>query len=249
VLESLIQARPAACLSDLRLDAYLAEEVSAEEARTMQEHLAHCPRCQQRLGALTSTRTDYLAMPSASAFRSELKKRASGGLAAQRTRRVLALGSVLAASLAVLLLSLPRTEPERGAGTRLKSEERLGFFVKHAGRTRRGSDGEQVLPGDLLRFTYATTRTVQFAVLSYDAQKHASVYVPFMSAAPGVHVAAPLSVELDASLGVELLYGMFCEQRPVLSDLLRALEERAGVPPAVPGCEVVVLRIVKVSGD
>jgi Putative zinc-finger len=250
MFEPLTTERPQTCLSDLRLDAYLAEDVSAEEVRTARAHLDHCPRCQARLAALTEARTDYLAGRAGAALRDELKNRAARPHALKRASpRLYAIGSAFAIAAAVLLMALPRSEPERGAETRLKGGQRLGFFVQHAGRTRRGSDGERVLPGDLLRFTYAASRAVQFAVLSYDPEKHASVYVPFMSVAPGVNVAAPLSVELDASLGVELLYGLFCAQQPPLSELLRMLEERAGAPPAVTGCEVVMLKIVKVSGD
>ena len=250
MFESLNPKRPASCLSDLRLDAYLAEDVSAEEAGTIRAHLEHCQRCQARLGALTSTRAHYLAGPAAVSFRHELELRASRRRGPKLgAPYVYVLGSALAVAAAILLLVLPRTQLETGAETRLKGGQRLGFYVQHAGRTRRGSDGERAVPGDLLRFTYSTDRAVQFAVLSYDPAKHASVYVPFMSVAPGVNVGAPLSVELDASLGVELLYGMFCQQRPAVSDLLRVLEERAGAPPAAAGCEVVRLQIMKVSGD
>jgi hypothetical protein len=250
MFESLSPKRPAGCVSDLRLDAYLADDVSAEEAGTIRAHLERCQRCQARLGALTATAAHYLGGPAAVAFRKELEQRVSRGRGPKRgSPYFYALGAGLAAAAAVLLLVLPRTEPERVTETRLKGGQRLGFYVQHAGRTRRGSDGERALPGDLLRFTYSTDRAVQFGVLSYDPAKHASVYVPFMSVGPGVNVGAPLSVELDASLGVELLYGMFCEQRPAPSELLRMLEERAGAPPAAAGCEVVKLQIVKVSGD
>ena len=250
MLEPLSQERPFTCVSDLRLDAYLAEESTLDEARSIRGHLAHCERCRARLAALMSARTQYLASPPGVALRSDLGTRAGGSRTAKRgPSRTLGAFAVLAAAAALLLTALPREASEHFGETRLKGGQRLGFFVKHKGRTRRGSDGERVSPGDLLRFTYTTTRAVQLAVLSYDAEQHASAYVPFIAVAPGVNLAAPLSVELDASLGVEQLYGMFCAERPVLSELLRMLEVHAGSVPAVPGCEVVTLKIEKVSGD
>lgn len=250
MFEPLSPKRPAACVSDLRLDAYLAEDVSAEEVRAVRAHVEHCLRCRERLEALAAVRAHYLARPDAVSFGQQLALRAGRERGPKRrSPRVYALGGALAVAAAFLLLAWPRTPPTRQLETRLKGGERFGFYVQHAGRTRRGSDGERTSPGDLLRFTYSTDRTAQFAVLSYDPAKHASVYVPFMSVAPGVNVAAPLSVELDASLGSELLYGLFCAQRPALAELLRVLEQRAGAPPVAAGCEVVRLQIVKVAGD
>ncbi|HEX6243434.1 MAG TPA: zf-HC2 domain-containing protein [Polyangiales bacterium] len=250
MFERLSSTRPAACLSDLRLDAYLAEDVSPEEAGAVRAHLAHCSRCQARLEALGAVRAHYLTRPEAVSFGRDLALRTSPERGPTGAfPRSYALGAVLAVAAALLLLVWPRNQPAHQLETRLKGGERFGFYVHHAGRTRRGSDGERTTPGDLLRFTYSTERAAQFAVLSYDPAKHASVYVPFMSVAPGVNLAAPLSVELDASLGSELLYGLFCAQRPAVAELLRVLEQRAGAPPVAPGCEVFRLQIMKVASD
>lgn len=243
MFEPLSQRRPAACVSDLRLDAYLAEDLSVEDAKGVLEHLEHCQRCQAQALQFEEARAAYHADSRASALRGQLRARSSSW-----PRRVAAAASFLAAAACIAWAILPRSTMQE-LDTRLKGGDRIGFFVKHAGEVRRGADGERVRPGDLLRFTYATQRDAQLAILSYDAAQHASVYVPFTRVAPGSNVALPSSVELDATLGSERLYGLFCREPQPLEALLHLLQKQAGVFSAPAECVLDVMHIVKVLKD
>jgi len=234
-MTSLERRRPETCLSDLRLDRLLAGELEGGALEESRAHLASCTVCAARLAELEAGRAAFVAAPP------PLRRRA-----ARRGRRWLipSAATALAAAAAVLVVWHGQ-EP----GTRVKGGERLGLYVKHGEAVRRAGPDEVVRPGDALRFTYSMTAARHLAVLSRDGAGHASVYYPVGPSAvrhePGAEVPLPSSTVLDEVLGHEVVYGLFCAGPVVLEPVRRSLEARPGAPPAVPGCTVDRLAIVK----
>jgi hypothetical protein len=244
MFERLSAERPESCVSDLRMDAFLADELDAQQRRAVEQHRASCPRCDQRLRRLEREGSAYLASEQAVTTQRTLAARSR-----TRTQRrwVVGAGSGLAAAAALgLALLSPVDEPD---AQRTKGGSRLGFFVDHAGRVRQGKSGERVRPGDLLRFVYASARPVYLTIVSFDAAQHASVYFPASQVQPGNNLPLPSAVELDATLGVERIYGLFCERPAAAEELARALTRQKGVLSAPAGCEVDTLQIVKEPRD
>jgi hypothetical protein len=119
--------------------------------------------------------------------------------------------------------------------------------VKRGSDVRRGERGDTLAPGDALRFTYTNPQRSYFALFNLDAQA-ASIYFPgAASAAPlrgGSQVALDFSVELDAQLGEERVFGVFCSEPFELEPLRAALKANGGLP-ARPGCQFDVITIHK----
>jgi hypothetical protein len=141
--------------------------------------------------------------------------------------------------------------PGDGATTRSKGAARLGFFIQRQGRVIAGHDGDRVYPGDQLRFTLTQSKPQHVAILGRDGTGSAFVYHPptqHSAALPAVEaLALESSVELDATLGSELVLGVFCD-RPFELEPLRASLAATGTLPELPRCSVDELRLEKVRG-
>jgi len=174
-------------------------------------------------------------------------------LADRRERPGLVAWAGAALALAAGFLLFLGVRPDRGSesahGTRTKGSERIGFIVRRGERVFDGSDGERVYPGDQLRFVAITQEPRHVAILSWDAAGVASVYYPTAATHARRLTAAesgPLdgAVELDATLGRERLFGVFCDAPFEVEPLRAALErQKTLVPPF--GCQLDELEIVK----
>lgn len=163
--------------------------------------------------------------------------------------------AALAASIATFTVLLPRETT--GPATRTKGPAqpeppaRLGVYIKSGERVRKGETGEQVHPGDILRFSYSMDRSRHVAILSLDGARRASVYFPFGTVAAPLPAADegtfPDGIELDGALGPERIYGLFCEDAIAVEPLRRALEERGAPPDPPAGCVVDRLELEKVA--
>jgi hypothetical protein len=242
-------SRPEGCLSDFAIDRRLAGELTGPEEATARAHLEGCTRCERRVTELAAGRDAFAkeAPPLRLPAGREPRKARHFSVAA-----IASSGLALAATIVLLVAFRPPkgalgTDPE---GTRTKGDaEKLGFYVNHAGKVRRGGPGERVQPGDGLRFV-ATAREARYlAVLSVDGLRHASTYYPSSAGnirpLVGTAVAVDESTTLDDTLGDETLYGIFCPESFLAEPLRKALEESPDVPPAPKGCSVDVLHIHK----
>ena len=202
------------CLSDLQLDALVLDALDAVQTEQARCHLASCERCTERrrqLGAATAGSAKLLAqspIPGRSALLAGASRRA-------RARAWLgAAGAALAAAAALLLFIGRSPLPLEGDVVRSKGSSRIGYFVKHGGAVRRGSERERVSPGDALRFVLTSSEARYVAVLSRDGAGQVSVYHPSGPRAervePGVERALDASVILDDVLGEERLYALSC---------------------------------------
>ncbi len=238
--------RPESCLSDFMLDRRLAGELDVHDEAAARTHLDGCARCAQRYEEVVRERDAFMAEP----LPSQLRAHASAGAApvsrpgpSASRRRLFAATGVLATAAALVLFVLRFHASQPLEDTRTKgSSAKLGFYVKHGEHVRLGTSGEHVLPGDAVRFVYATPVAAYLAVLSVDGARRASVYYPSSpTSAPvaaGDGVALPVSTVLDDTLGAETIYGVFCPEPFAIEPLRAAVEAAPDRRPAPPGCDV-----------
>lgn len=242
-----------ACLSALRLDRFLAAELSPAEAAEVRGHLDGCARCAAALAGLEAAR-DSAHLPPLQVVPLDGPAAPLPSVARQARRRVMAtLVGGLAAAAALLLVVRPEAPAERAKGR--PGALGLGVYVLHDGAVRRAGPGEVLAPGDALRFAVTAPGPGYVAVLSLDPAGKASVYYPAGGraepVAPGAReaeVALPLATRLDATVGEERLYALFCEGPVELEPVRAALEgagRREGEPPAPAGCQVTRWRFEK----
>lgn len=219
-----------ACFSALHLDRFALGELDPAAANEVRAHLPTCARCSEAVQSLRPREPlpPLRVVP--------LRPRS-------RWIRVVAAGAGVAAAASVLLLLRPSGPRQRSKGAGFA----LGMYVQHGGEVRRAGAGEEVAPGDAVRFVVTVPADGYVAVLSLDAQGRGSIYYPAgPRAAPvsrGSDLALPLGTRLDATVGEERIVGLFCAA-PVELEPLRAALERGG--SAVPeGCQVTRWSFVK----
>jgi anti-sigma factor RsiW len=266
-------SRSPACLSELALDEWLADEGTAAERAAWQAHLASCAECQARREQRSAFNARYLA----SSRDLELARARHAGLAmsgspsgakpvgpvprrvqnrAHRVRRTLGwLGSGALAAAASVVLFLAFSRDADLGSVRSKGSRLLDFYVKSGGVVRRGGPGEVVRPGDALRFVVPRAEQRYLVVLGRDSRGVASVYFPPGALAEraasggeelGSGVALGASVVLDDAPGDERLYGVFCD-RAVSTQALREELLSTGAFAPRGGCEVVETSIRKAT--
>ncbi len=232
------RARPEGCLSDFAFDLRLAGELAPDEAAAATAHLATCTRCTARAGAMLEARDSFAA--GAPALRLRSTKVVSRGMSAT-------LYAALAMAAAVLLFVAVRPRAVE-LGTRAKGRgPRIDYYVSHAGSIRHGIASERVLPGDRVRFVVAATEPAEVAILSVDGAQNVTVYYPSgpqsVRVAAGDDVALPESTTLDAVLGEETIYAVFCPEAFAIAPLRAALDAAPSRAPAVAsGCTLDLLR-------
>lgn len=239
-----MSARPADCLSDLSLDAWLARDLDEDGACSVSTHLALCSRCRGREAELSRHRAEFRrvhAEPPAWLVAAALPQQHA------KTRRAAWWTAAIAAAAAATLALLPRADES----VRTKGTDHLSFYVKRDENVRRGKPRERVHAGDQLRFTYSASSARYLAILSLDGAKRASVYFPEAEYAarvePGTDVLLPSAIELDDVLGEERIVALFCTRALALAQLRAELQRRQTVT-APEGCsmdEIVLLKEVR----
>ena len=242
MLEPPRRTRSDDCLSDLRLDRLRVGELEGEALDEARAHLRGCSPCRERLEALTADAEAFAAeAPPIPALR-------LGRTARRRRTSVLAgLGTLAAAAALVLVIrregpsdtgegisdvpppsTTASAPPGPASGTRPKGGPRIGFVIRRGERMFDGGVDEPVHPGDALRFHYTTTEDAQLAVLSVDGAGTVSVYYPGgPTTAPvlaGREQSLDNSVVLDAVIGPETVFAVFCEKQHAVADLEGALK-------------------------
>jgi hypothetical protein len=161
-----------------------------------------------------------------------------------RLPRVAVLSAVAAAAAVLLFV---QADDSSLVASRTKGAPSVGFYIKRGSQVLRGASGEIVHPGDVLRFTYTTERPRYFALLNADAEG-ATIYHPLTPTPeliePGRDAALGFGVELDAQLGTERVFGVFCDT-PVELEPLRLQLEVEGQLPTLPNCSTDMLVLDK----
>jgi len=248
---ALTRSRSDDCMSDLRLDELLAEELDEATERTTVDHLARCAACARRRDEIEASRAEFLRDPPPLRLAGRpagSRRRAARWAAPVAGALALAAGAVVVVH-GFPLASGPEAPVASAPDVRLKGGSRIGFYVSRNGSVSLGGPGERVAPGDALRFVYSATEPCYLAVLSVDGARKASVYFPQGPAAvrvdAGRDVPLPTSTVLDGTLGHEALYGVFCSTAIDLEPVRAALEARPDAPAFPDGCTVDRLTIDK----
>ncbi len=218
-----------ACLSALRLDRWMMGELGAADAETVGTHVSACAACSAAAAGMRGVREEVRGLPLPLALGRPSPRRGvpAGAIAG--------LGLALAASL-VVVLRAPSTG-DRAKGTGLA----LTMYVQHGEEVRRAAPGENVAPGDAVRFAVSLRAPAYVAVLSLDPAGRAWVYFPpAPRAAPvpaGTEVPLPLGTRLDATTGEERLLGLFCASAVELEPVRQALEQGQDASPLPADCQ------------
>jgi len=224
------RSRPEGCLSDLKLDQWLANELTDETLAAAQSHVEGCAACAERKRELDeqwrSFAVPLVPMPEAPA---EAKTKGSA-------RWWAPLGALAMAATALVWFQVEPT------GERSKGSLDLGFYVNHAGEVRRGEPGEKLFPGDQVQFEVTSKQPMFLTIVSRDGAGKISTYAAERIDA-GVDQTLSTAVELDGTLGPEKVWGVACEEFTAAEVLQRDLFEDGHVE----GCLLAELQWEKVS--
>jgi hypothetical protein len=231
------------CASELQLDRLISGELREGAAQALYAHFAACVPCRTRHDELLA---DHRAFPEKAAPFASVT--APGPTQASRLPRLwLAAGSIAAAAaLWMGVIQKPAydggsrpTEEESVLDTRTKGPElHLDWVIRRGSDTFPSRANEAVHPGDALRFSVRVTRSGHVAILSLDAARRISVYQEWSRVEAGDRQLLPGAVQLDSVLGVEHVYGIFCEQAWPLVDIEDAIRRDAEQPRLPPGCDI-----------
>jgi len=179
--------------SELTIDKYLAGELGHDAALSLRAHAAECARCGDALEDALAVKAAFVP-PAVPLWR--------------RARVMYTAPIALAAALALVVVwPWPRSHAEV---TRSKGTSIVGCYVSHRDTVRRGALHETVMPGDQIELVTTTTEPVWFAAISDDGAGVRSVYMPATFIAPARDRLAPSAIDLDATLGREVVTGVFC---------------------------------------
>jgi hypothetical protein len=185
-------------VSDLAIDRMLAGELAACDAAAMRDHAGSCAACGALLDEALAAQRDFRrSAPPLPIVVPRASRRIPANFAAA--------GAFAAAAVLVALWP-------RGAANevRTKGGAIVGTYIDHAGKVRRGTPRETVVAGDRLQLVTTSTERMWFAAISVDGAGTRSVYVEPRAIEPGIEQQIPLAIELDATLGVETVTGVFC---------------------------------------
>lgn len=266
-------------LSDLRLDQLLAGELDPPSEAALRSHLVACVPCTHRHGTLLAGAAQIRSDPRFAALAPAIRERLATARArperrpARRSWNTAVFAACAVAAALVLLLRRPDTAVDAqvaAVGSRIKGNLALDVFVRRASAGARVETllaGDPVHPGDQLRARVRVAIRGHFGVFAVDSPPPpapapaVASYLPAGGELAGVEAGAPLlldgAVELDATLGRELLLGVLCpsprKKESVAGDLGAALTAAGGDPDradwhrAVPGCTVISLWLRKVA--
>lgn len=217
-----------ACPSELTLDAYELDELRDPP---LMAHIRRCPECQGRLEA---RRSEFSAMPGRDAMLASLHVQLAEPGPLRRPGWRIWGGMLVAAAAAVLFVVRPEAPALRSKGAM-----GLSIYVEREGEVVQASSGEVFHPGERLRFEVDLSRSAEIMILGREAS--GAVYGAFpigegvLRSRPmqgGADQVLPGAVQLDASVGREVLYLVGCERAFDSSQL-----DLGAVPPRAPeGC-------------
>jgi hypothetical protein len=234
------------------LDRFIAGELTSAERAPLESHLSTCPRCEARLRELRRSHESFPAkLPRRVAERARLGAPSSAPNTWRRSvpAAVACLG-LAAAAVVWLRVDGDATNTDARLARSKGSGARVTIYAQHLGAVRRVSDGERVSPGDAIEFAYSADRGGYLAVLSVDGAHHASAYYAPAGKAARIEPARESLLDqrtiLDATLGEEVIYAIFCDGPVEVEPILRELETQGGTGDRWTGCSVDRHVLVKV---
>jgi hypothetical protein len=252
------------CLSDLKLDQLLSGELTGERERAACDHLLVCLHCERRRVELAADRALFAdSAPNFDRLTETGKKvrRLPRAWAGGRRAPLMAAAFALSAALVALGVGLGRLGLDPGAlegeapageaprGTRTKGASPvLGFIVRRGQESFWGEPGQELAPGDELRFTVSAKRPLYCGVWGVDALGRTSAYhgsAELAQVEAGARQPLPGAAVLDGSLGEEHLVAVFCSRRVAAAELLTAIAAAPDAPSLPEDCSYELLTIVK----
>ena len=112
---------------------------------------------------------------------------------------------------------------------RIKGSESIRVFCKRSTGVSELSQGSKCHPGDLLQFSYSSSRNTYFFLGSIDSTGKVYTFYPENSDSPvlisaGADIPLPNSIQLDSYLGPELYIAAFNQNPFEISSFVRYLE-------------------------
>jgi hypothetical protein len=224
--------RGPSCLSDRALDGVLTGEIRDAALTTARAHLADCTACAGALQGLTEDRQRFLEESNLGALAADALARAASVPSRPWWRRLAPVFTVTAAAAAAVIVMAPRLTTDRGeSDLRAKGSAatlKIAMFVKHTERVG-GTEvephgGELLHPGDQIRLTLDNDRAGSVTVLALDTAGQISVYQPAVPLAAGRALPLPLAIELDRTLGDELIVAVRCPETMATQAVVAAAE-------------------------
>lgn len=221
------------CVSDLSLDRLALGELGASEAAAVNGHLASCADCAAAGARLGEDRTLFARESNVANLAADALMRAERRPSRRGWRWLLAPAGLLAAGAAALVMFV---RPE--SAVRTKGEFSLSPYVLHAERDLAGTLhlGEPLHPGDRIQFRYNGARAGHLAIVSVDATGEVSTYYPPGDLAAPVEAGQDMplvsAVELDGTLGAEVIVGVRCERPTAVAEIAAAARKAAAAARA-----------------
>jgi hypothetical protein len=231
------------CLSDRALDGVLAGEIRDAPLASARTHLAGCPACAGAFQALTEDRQRFLADSNPAALAADALARAAAMPARSWWRRLAPAFTVTAAAAVTIILAVPPLQEQNDLREQLRSDDLrakgaigappalgLAMHVKHTEQADNPQVephwGEVLHPGDQIRLTVDNDRPGKVTVLAVDAAGQISVYQPAIRVAVGRAQPLPQAIELDGTLGDEVIVAVRCPDN-ITTQAVVAAAERA----------------------
>lgn len=235
----MMQQRGAQCPSVLRLDQWLAGELTRAEQAELEDHVAGCEPCQRRHGELVESRRSFAR--EAPSFAQLQRSRPRVRFPWRATAPLLAAAAALALAIGQPWQLWGPFGEESSDGTRIKGGgTHLTWVVRRGERVFAGRPDLELRAGDALRFNVSAREPVYMALLGLDGAGRWSVYHPEQDALARLEAGndqpLPVAIELDAALGDERLYAVFCRSATSLASVKEALLRSAEAPSLPSGC-------------
>lgn len=233
------RGRPDECLSDLTLDRLRCGELDEATSAAVELHLEACESCRSRarsLGEATVVLQSQLPNLDAllSAARAPSSKAQSGVVSINKARtgnaRRWAPAVALLSAAAAMFLLLGR--PDTRGDIRLKGNGGVTEIYVRRGLEVFRWQAQTLMPGDQLRFSFRTNQSLHVAVLSRDGANAVNQYFPARPESFGIGPGETLSTtatELDATLGSETLWVVYCQAPFSSGDLIEQLERTGNI--------------------
>ncbi len=225
------------CLSDMKLDELLLNELDDLATKERERHIGTCLRCHRRFQELAEDRAgfDIPLSPSVSQ-----KSRSSRWLGVS--------ASILVAASALFFLSRS-DEPE----IRRKGSLSLTLEVKQGARTFLATQKDPLSPGDVVQFIVPPQPGRHLAIFNIEASQKVTVFYPYgqdLTSPLGIsrkgNYRVPGAIVLDESQGQETIFAMVCDD-PIQLRLIENKIENLGLDKiAVPdSCDSATHRFTK----
>lgn len=234
--------------TDLELERQLAGDLPAE--RAFEQHATDADRA--RLAELRTEHEAFLGGIDVDNEVRRIQQRVARAAPAKRSWwrwLVPATALAAAATLALVLLRRGDVPGTPDDDIRVKGDE-IALIVHVATDTgsRRLASGDEVVPGDKLRFEVNAAKAGYIAVVGIDGSGALTVYHPGNGTGPTAFDPhdrlMPGAIRLDATPGDERFFALYSPTPFAFDTVLPALEENRELPPGVSKAEVVLKKKV-----